>query len=234
MGGYRQNRKIVKRVSSKGMPMTSLYTRMRTHGTLTEKPDEIPDAVFALPSTLNWMRAEAILVSDCALDFSAAQAFYGRVQRKELSERQLNSVFEQLLFSLHQIAALRGMAAVPNKADVARVGIVTSRYRPAEALIHSTMGLSEAEVAEFKAFQQSKMAESKKIWATRGKEAQAAVAALDGAGADTDEALAAAAAARTVLQAISSSFRPQSAGLSRVLVAADTAAAHIDACPPLG
>ena len=58
----------------------------------------------------------------------------------------------------------------------ARVGIVTSRYRPAEALIHSTMGLSEAEVAEIKAFQQSKMAESKKIWATRVKEAQAAVA----------------------------------------------------------
>jgi hypothetical protein len=108
--------------------MTSLYTRMRTHGTLTETPDEIPDAVFELPSTLNWMRAEAILVSDCALDFSTAQAFYGRVQRKELSERQLNSVFEQLLFSLHQIAALRGMAAVPNKADVARVGIVTWYY----------------------------------------------------------------------------------------------------------
>jgi hypothetical protein len=101
---------------------------MRTHGTLTEAPEEIPDAVFSLRSTLNWMRAEAILVSDCALDFSTAQAFYGRVQRKELSERQLNSVFEQLLFSLHQIAALRGTAAVPNKADVARVGIVTWYY----------------------------------------------------------------------------------------------------------
>ena len=66
------------------MPMTSLYTRMRIHGTLTETPDESPDAVFARPSTFHWMRAEAILVSDCALDFSAAQAFYGRVQRKEL------------------------------------------------------------------------------------------------------------------------------------------------------
>ncbi len=120
----------MKRVTPKGMPMTSLYTRMRTHGTLTETPDEIPDAVFALPSTLNWMRAEAILVSDCALDFNAAQAFYGRVQRKELSERQLNSVFEQLLFSLHQIAALRGMAAVPNKADVARVGMGSSSCCP--------------------------------------------------------------------------------------------------------
>jgi hypothetical protein len=62
--------------------MTSLYTRMRTHGTLTEIPEEIPDAVFALPSTLNWMRAEAILVSDLALDFREAQTFYERVQRK--------------------------------------------------------------------------------------------------------------------------------------------------------
>ena len=26
--------------------MISLYTRMRTHGTLTETPEEIPDAVF--------------------------------------------------------------------------------------------------------------------------------------------------------------------------------------------
>lgn len=90
--------------------MTSLYTRMRTHGTLTETPEEIPDAVFALPSTLNWMRAEAILVLDRSLNFSAAQTFYTRVQRKELTEQQLNSVFEQLLFSLHQIAALRGIA----------------------------------------------------------------------------------------------------------------------------
>ena len=41
--------------------MTPLYARMRTHGTLTETPEEIQDAVFALPSTLNWMRAEAVL-----------------------------------------------------------------------------------------------------------------------------------------------------------------------------
>jgi len=125
--------------------MTSLYTRMRTHGTLTETPEEIPDAVFALPSTLNWMRAEAILVSAYGLNFSAAQAFYEQVQRKELSERQLNSIFEQLLFSLHQIAALRGIATVPNKADVARVGIVTwyyGIYGAASAMIAAADGSS--------------------------------------------------------------------------------------------
>src|SRR5690606_15689623 len=101
---------------------------MRAHGTLTETPEEIPDAVFALPSTLNWMRAKAILVTDRSLKFSTARTFYQRVQRKDLTEPQLNSVFEQLLFSLNQIAALRGLATVPNKADVARVGIVTWYY----------------------------------------------------------------------------------------------------------
>ncbi len=108
--------------------MTSLYERMRKHGTLTETPSEIPDSVFALPSTLNWMRAEAILVKDCGLNFGSAKTFYRRVQRKELAEPQLNSVLGQLLFTLNQIAALRGMAAVPNMADVARVGIVTWYY----------------------------------------------------------------------------------------------------------
>lgn len=106
--------------------MTSLYECFRSHGTLTEAPNEIPDAVFALPSTLHWMRAEAILVK--GLDFKAAKAFYQKVQRKDLSEPQLNSILEQLLFSLNQIAALRGLARVPNKADVARVGIVTWYY----------------------------------------------------------------------------------------------------------
>lgn len=108
--------------------MTSLYKRMRDHGTLTETPQEIPDSTFALPSTLNWMKAEAILVASCEVNFRSAKMFYNRVQRKDLPEPQLNSVFEQLLFSLNQIAALRGMALVPNKADVARVGIVTWYY----------------------------------------------------------------------------------------------------------
>lgn len=123
--------------------MTSLYARMREHGTLTETPNEIPDAVFALPSTLNWMRAQAILVTECGLNFQAAKTFYQKVQRKNLAEQQLNSVFEQLLFSLNQIAALRAMSSVPNKADVARVGIVTwyySVYGAASAMIAAADG----------------------------------------------------------------------------------------------
>ncbi len=108
--------------------MESLYAHMRKHGTLTETPKDIPDSVFALPSTLNWMRAKSILVQDCATNFSTAKSFYAKVQRKDLTERQVNSIYEQLLFSLHQVAALNGLALVPNKADVARVGIVTWYY----------------------------------------------------------------------------------------------------------
>ena len=106
----------------------SLYSRMREHGTLAEKANDVPDARFALPSTINWMHALAILVDDLALDFKAARAFYAKVQRRLLSEREINSICEQVLFSLHQIASLQAMADAKNKADVARVGIVAWYY----------------------------------------------------------------------------------------------------------
>jgi len=106
----------------------SLYTRMREHGTLAETPQDIPDARFALPSTINWMRALAILVEELDIRFATASSAYARVQRRALPERELNSVCEQLLFALHQLASLRAMVAVKNKADVARIGIMAWYY----------------------------------------------------------------------------------------------------------
>lgn len=106
----------------------ALYQRMTAHGTLTEIASDIPDAWFALASTLNWMHAEALLVEALGVSFGSARTFYQRVQKRALSDPQLNSVCEQLLFSLHQLAALKAIAAVPNKADVARVGIVAWYY----------------------------------------------------------------------------------------------------------
>jgi hypothetical protein len=106
----------------------SLYARMREHGTLAENPSDVPDARFALPSTIHWMRALAILVDNQKVDFKAAKLFYAKVQRRQLSERQTNSVCEQLLFALHQLASLRAIASVENKADVARIGIVAWYY----------------------------------------------------------------------------------------------------------
>jgi hypothetical protein len=106
----------------------SLYARMREQGTLAEKASDVPDARFALPSTINWMRALALLVVQLGLNYSEARAFYANVQRRTISDRELNSICEQLLFSLHQIAALQSMEDARNKADVARVGIVTWYY----------------------------------------------------------------------------------------------------------
>lgn len=106
----------------------SLYARMQTHGTLTEAPRDVPDARFALPSTIHWMRALAILVADLNVNFAAGRKFYARVQTRNMPERELNTVCEQLLFVLNHVAALRAMTAAPNKADVARTAIVAWYY----------------------------------------------------------------------------------------------------------
>ena len=106
----------------------SLYDRLSTDGTISETPQDIPDPKFALPSTIHWMRALAILVAELGLDFPAAEKFYSHVAVRALPPREMNTVFEQLLFALNQIAALRAIGAAPNKADVARIAIVTWYY----------------------------------------------------------------------------------------------------------
>lgn len=106
----------------------SLYARMREHGTLAEMPQDIPDARFALPSTINWMRSLAIIVAELDLTFAAAARAYTGVQLRTLSDREINSVCEQLLFALHQLSSLRALATVNNKADVARIGIMAWYY----------------------------------------------------------------------------------------------------------
>jgi hypothetical protein len=88
----------------------------------------VPDARFALPSTVHWMRALAILTVDQKLDFAAARGFYAKVQVRSVPEPELNTVCEQLLFVLNQIAALQALTSAPNKADVARTAIVAWYY----------------------------------------------------------------------------------------------------------
>lgn len=106
----------------------SLYSRLQIHGTLTESPRDVPDARFALPSTIHWMHALAILAVDQKLDFAAARGFYAKVQARNLSEAEFNTVCEQLLFVLNQIAALQALTSASNKADVARTAIVAWYY----------------------------------------------------------------------------------------------------------
>ncbi len=105
----------------------SLYARITGTGTLSE-PKGVPDPQFALPSTVNWMRALAFLVDKDQVGATAARAFYASVNRANLNEHQVNTILEQLLFAVHQCSALRALCIVPNKADVARVGIVAWYY----------------------------------------------------------------------------------------------------------
>ena len=74
------------------------------------------------------MKALAIVSKDLKLNFQSARAFYSKIQVRKHSDPELNTAFEQLLFGLNQIASLRAMTSVPNKADVARMGIVAWYY----------------------------------------------------------------------------------------------------------
>jgi hypothetical protein len=107
--------------------MFSLYKRFTTQGTVSE-PGGLPEPQFALPSAVNWMRALAILVQDRGLTFGSASTFYCAVQKRVATVQQENTVFEQLLFAVHQLSALEALRSSTSKADVARVGIVAWYY----------------------------------------------------------------------------------------------------------
>jgi hypothetical protein len=111
-----------------GPKTPSLYSRLQTYGTLTEAPRDVPDARFALPSTIHWMRALAILTADQNVSFAAGRIFYAKVHARGVPDRELNTVCEQLLFVLNQIAGLHALTSAPNKADVARTAIVAWYY----------------------------------------------------------------------------------------------------------
>jgi len=104
-----------------------LYDRIVYGGTLSET-DGVPDPLFALPSTIHWMRALALLVSANNIDFDTASQFYRASAKHTFTAHAENTIFEQLFFALHQLSALEAFRTLPCKADVARVGIVTWYY----------------------------------------------------------------------------------------------------------
>ncbi len=105
----------------------SLYTRFLELGTLTE-PEGVPDPRYALPSTVNWMRALALLVESESLDYTKAWDFYSAVSKRLCTPQEENSIMEHLLLSLHQLAALESMTTVPRQADIVRVASVAWYY----------------------------------------------------------------------------------------------------------
>lgn len=105
-----------------------LYKRIVGTGTLDE-PTGVPTPHFALPSTINWMKALRILIEAEPLNFSSATNFYSKTQRRKfVKQQEENSVLEQLYLSLHQLSALSAFQSVNCKSDVSRMGIVTWYY----------------------------------------------------------------------------------------------------------
>ena len=120
----------------------SLIDRFKTQGTLSD-PNGIPDPVYALPATLNWMRALALLVEHNRVDRSSSKALCASVQKGKLTDHAANTTFEQLLMSLHHLASLKAISTLPSKIDPARSAIVTwyyGVYHAASAMIASKDG----------------------------------------------------------------------------------------------
>ena len=70
----------------------------------------------------------AIVVEHEGIKSSKAETFYSCVNLRIMTDKEKNTIFEQLLFALHQCSALKALKLSPNKSDVARVGIVAWYY----------------------------------------------------------------------------------------------------------
>jgi hypothetical protein len=127
-------------------PMTYfLYDRIVRDGTLSE-PEGVPDPQFALPSTVNWMRALGLLVSHTNIKSASAQRFYASVPKRAFTSHEENTIFEQLFFSLHQLSALEAFRSLIPRADIARVAIVTWYY----GVYYAASGMVAAQDGSFR------------------------------------------------------------------------------------
>jgi hypothetical protein len=127
-----------------------LFNRIVHTGTLDE-PEGVPEPQWALISTINWMAALRKIIENDELNFSSATVFYSAVPRRTFgSEQEVNTVLEQLYFSLHQLSTLAAFQNFPCKLDVSRMGIVTwyyGIYYAASAMIAAQDGTTQSDHA---------------------------------------------------------------------------------------
>lgn len=97
-------------------------------GTLAE-PEGTPEPRFALQSTVNWMHALVLLTQNSGIDWRSMIARYAHVQRfTGLTDRAANTIYEQLLMSIHHLSALRAMEQSSHLQDLSRIGVMTWYY----------------------------------------------------------------------------------------------------------
>ena len=107
--------------------MGLLYDRIILGGTINE-PKGKPEPQFALPSTVNWMRALRLLCESDNLNFETALTSYKNEGKRAMTELVENTVMEQLFLALHHLSALEKMADVEKNSDYARLGILAWYY----------------------------------------------------------------------------------------------------------
>jgi hypothetical protein len=112
--------------------MPVLYKRIIEGGTINE-PEGKPDPQFALPSTVNWMRALSLLIADNGINFASAKSFYAPQAKRSMGALVENTVLEQLFLGLHHLSALEKMKDAETCADFARIGILAWYYGIANA-----------------------------------------------------------------------------------------------------
>lgn len=121
-----------------------LHDRLVGSGTL-DQPKGHSNPLFALPATVNWMRALRILVENERLDFSKAEASFAQVKQRQVRnsrehfELMQNTVLMQLFLALHNLSALEQFPTGKRVSDHARVGIIAWYYGIADAACAMTV-----------------------------------------------------------------------------------------------
>jgi hypothetical protein len=96
-------------------------------GTLDGRPLD-RDPKYALNSTFNWAKALAMLCGS-SISKESAKQFYGeKVRNSSPRDEAINSAFEELVFSLHELVAIKAMAEANNEATFYRSSIVAWYY----------------------------------------------------------------------------------------------------------
>lgn len=119
-----------------------IYDRIINQGTINE-PEGKPRPEFALPATINWMRALAILIDDMNLNYASCRNHYSNVQTRNMSEIEENTIFEQLFLSLNHLSGLKRLSNAEVSSDFSRIGIIACYYgisNAASAMIAAQSG----------------------------------------------------------------------------------------------
>ncbi len=104
-----------------------LEDRFMKHGTSTA-PKTGKNFDFSLNATINLMRAFAIVVADEKIDKTKAASHFSTIKPVKYSLQVTNTIFEQLVFALHQCAAMDEFSKSTNPANIARVASVAWYY----------------------------------------------------------------------------------------------------------